>query len=146
MFFDLIQFFVIFLQFMLLKFMRFLHYSAQLLLLVLNCIWLVVIFWPMFYYRILSDPEGRSILAILGNSTNSTGITVPEGKASNRKPEPPKIKFYNQSKLILTSPQSQGAHAHVDEDGRPTVCDHLLRDMYYLQIHSSDPLRLKVPY
>eukprot|EP00956_Cyclotella_meneghiniana_P019002 scaffold32206_cov43-Cyclotella_meneghiniana.AAC.4 len=96
--------------------------------------------------EILSDPQGRSILAILGNSTNSTGITVPEGKVSNRRPEQPKIKFYNQSKLILTSPQSQGAHAHVDEDGRQTVCDHVLRDMYYLQIHSSNPLKLKVPY
>ena len=105
----------------------------------------------MFYYKILFDPSGRSIYAILHNPTNKGKdciVPKPDKKIVNKiqKDKSKQLKFYNQSKLILTSPQSQGAYAHVDEVGKQTVTDLLYRDLYYMQVHYSDPLQLTVPY
>ena len=132
-------------QMLLLKSMRFLHISAQFILLVLNCFWLVIIFWPSLYYKLLSDPNGRSIITILSNPTNSKNGSTKTQQQKTRV-HSATLRFYNRSKMILSAPQSQGAYAHVDESGKDCITDLLFKDLYHKQIYHDDPLMLKVPY
>ena len=137
------------LQRFLLGFMRKLHITAQLVLLILNCVWLVLIFWPVIFYKLYSDPKGRSLYQILLNPKNTDMIHTEQGsivKHHKRKQQPSKLRFYNRSRLIFTSPASQGAYAHVDEPAAGTILDSLKEDLRHKQIYHDDPLRLKVPY
>eukprot|EP00956_Cyclotella_meneghiniana_P034154 scaffold101969_cov93-Cyclotella_meneghiniana.AAC.1 len=74
-------------QRLLLHLMRSLHITAQFILLIANCFWPVIIFWPMFYYKIFSDPNGRSIISILSNPGNSKTLdkTIPQQKLNRLK-------------------------------------------------------------
>ena len=147
---DSVHILAMFSQIALLKFMRFLHITAQFILLVLNCFWLMIIFWPMLFYKLYSDPNGRSIYDILSNPRNSEIIQTESGSViiqqHKRKQKPPRLRFYNRSRLILTSPASQGAYAHVDEPSRETILDLLQKDLWKKQLYYDDPLLLKVPY
>jgi hypothetical protein len=103
--------------------------------LILGAIW----FWPLFYYRILTDPRGRSIRDMLCNPQNA-----PKRKRSRFKA--PRLKFFNASRCMYSYPQSQGAYAHVDEKvGRPTI-DAVVSDVKQRLLYYDDPLLLSVPY
>eukprot|EP00956_Cyclotella_meneghiniana_P013214 scaffold18927_cov47-Cyclotella_meneghiniana.AAC.2 len=138
------------LQRFLLGLMRKLHITAQFVLLILNCIWMVVIFWPVMFYKLYSDPKGRRLYDILSNPKNTDMVETEQGsviiKQHKRKQQPSRLRFYNRSRLIFTSPASQGAYAHVDEPAAGTVLDSLKEDLRDKQIYHDDPLRLKVPY
>eukprot|EP00956_Cyclotella_meneghiniana_P030358 scaffold76054_cov77-Cyclotella_meneghiniana.AAC.1 len=137
-------------QRLLLHLMKFLHITAQFILLIANCFWLVIIFWPMFYYKIFSDPKGRSIISILSNPGNLKTLnkTTTTTKAQQFKTikNNKTLRFYNRSRLVFTAPASQGAYAHIDERLKDPYLDSLLQDLYYKQIYYDDPLRMKTPY
>ena len=146
---DFIQVLAMAFQVLLLKFMRFQHITAQFLLLILNFTWLIIIFWPMLFYKLYTDPNGRSIYEILSNPKNSDTRKSKQDSIimkQKSKQASQKLRFYNQSRLIFTSPSSQGAYAHVDEPGIETISDLMKRDLYHKQIYHDDPLKLKVPY
>ena len=140
LFFHLIQFAMILLQYILLNSLQQLHIILQLMISCYNFTWTVVSFWPVFYYRIITDPKGRSLKEMLSNPKHS-----PANK-KKLKHHQHKLKFYNANKCIFTSPQSQGAFAHVDEKPCQTVMDAVLQDLQTMRIFIDDPLRITVPY
>eukprot|EP00956_Cyclotella_meneghiniana_P008619 scaffold11745_cov39-Cyclotella_meneghiniana.AAC.3 len=82
------------------------------------------------FYKLYSDPKGRSLYDILLNPKNTDMVKTEEGSIE----------------INCTSPVSQGAYAHVDEPSAGTVLDSLKEDLRDKQIYDDNPLRLKVPY
>lgn len=137
-------------QIILLKFLRYMHITAQFIILVANCFWIFIIFWPTLYYKLLMDPNGRSIFTILMNpkncklETNSKSPTNIQQKKVNKTAKT--LRFYNRSHMLLSEPSSQGAYARVDEPNRELLLDSMQKDLFYKQIYVDDPLRLMQPY
>ena len=126
------------------------HITAQFILLIANCFWIFIIFWPTLYYKLLMDPNGRSIFNILMNprnckldKTSKSPLKMQQKKVNNKAKT---LRFYNRSRLILSEPASQSAYAHIDEPNRELLMDTLHKDLYYKQIYIDDPLRLRQPY
>jgi hypothetical protein len=142
-----IQISLILLQAAVLRSIFSIHCCIKFFLGIINLFWLAIIFWPVFFYKICTDPNGRSIKDILSNSRN-TDLSVPENntKKKNKRLKPPKLRFYNRSRVLLSTPQSQGAYAHIDEKPGQELLQVLLDSIVQKQIYFDDPLRLSVPY
>ena len=139
LFLDLLQFVLILFQFLTLNLIKGSHSFILLTVHGWNVVWAALCFWPVFYYHIVSDPKGRSIMDMLRNPLHSP--VKKKDKYHKRR-----LKFYNANKCLFSSPQTQGAYAHVDEKQGRVVMDVVKQDLEAMWLHFDDPLRLSVPY
>ena len=115
---------------------------------ILNLFWLPFGFWFLFYYNIINDPNGRSLYDMLCNPRLSSTVRTNQHakKLAKTKMKRKSLRFYNASRLMLSSPQSQGAYAHVDEKQKKLLQKSVIDQLQSKQVYFDDPLRLSIPY